>query len=176
MAEGNGLINVMKKISSILSDENVPFCLAGGLAVSILSRPRATEDIDFLVLLDRKKLSRVNEALSSHFKIASVHEHAMRMKNISIERTVIVDPDSPDNVILIDFLLADDDIYRNAIKRASVIHVDDCAIPVPAPEDMILIKTLSGRPQDLLDVESLREANRGNLDEEYINKNLGKIK
>lgn len=40
------LIAALKDIASAFNDNKINYCLSGGLAVSILSTPRATEDID----------------------------------------------------------------------------------------------------------------------------------
>ena len=45
------LFETLKSLCRILGDARLEYCLIGGLAVGILSKPRATEDIDLLVLI-----------------------------------------------------------------------------------------------------------------------------
>jgi hypothetical protein len=39
---------------------------------------------------------------------------------------------------------------------------------IPTPEDLILLKLISSRPQDKLDAEKIRAMQAGRLDMEYI--------
>jgi hypothetical protein len=43
------LFNELRAVVAALDEANVPYALAGGLAVSIYSAPRATQDIDLLI-------------------------------------------------------------------------------------------------------------------------------
>jgi len=58
----------------------------------------------------------------------------------------------------VDFLLADNEAYKEAVLNPVELIIDNVKIPVASPENLINIKKLAGRPQDLLDIESLREA------------------
>jgi len=48
MEIAKSLIETLKKLCLLLSEAHIKFCLIGGLAVGILAKPRATEDIDLL--------------------------------------------------------------------------------------------------------------------------------
>lgn len=39
------------------------------------------------------------------------------------------------------------------------IKIDDVDIPIASPENLIKIKKLSGRPQDIIDIKTIREEN-----------------
>ena len=49
MEGANFLIEALKSIAMLFKESNVKYCLAGGLAVGMLSTPRATEDIDIII-------------------------------------------------------------------------------------------------------------------------------
>ena len=51
------LIETLKKISNIFMRNNFDFCIAGGWAVSIWGTPRATEDIDLLLMIKEEQKS-----------------------------------------------------------------------------------------------------------------------
>ena len=50
------LLETLKSLCVLLRDARVEFCLIGGLAVAIQAKPRATEDIDLLVLIDEQQI------------------------------------------------------------------------------------------------------------------------
>ena len=58
MMNENNLARTLELIDlcSLLNDEQIDFCLIGGLAVAILAKPRATEDIDLLILINEEKI------------------------------------------------------------------------------------------------------------------------
>jgi hypothetical protein len=50
------LFNELRAIVAALDEANVPYALAGGLAVSVYTTPRATQDIDLLIAVpDRER-------------------------------------------------------------------------------------------------------------------------
>jgi hypothetical protein len=64
----------------------------------------------------------------------------------------------PDNLAILDLILADRDEYREAVRKAIAIELDGVPVAVITAECLIAVKQLAGRPVDLLDIESLRES------------------
>ncbi len=56
MGVAENLLHTLKSLCSLLNDEQIDFCLIGGLAVAILAKPRATEDIDLLIFINEEKI------------------------------------------------------------------------------------------------------------------------
>jgi hypothetical protein len=50
------------------------------------------------------------------------------------------------------------------VARATPASIFGCTIPAAAAEDIIVLKTLAGRPQDLADVQAILAARAGALD------------
>jgi len=46
---------------------------------------------------------------------------------------------------------------------------------ITTPEDLVILKLLSGREQDRLDAEKIREIQKEHLDMEYMQKWFGKL-
>jgi len=160
MEIAKGLIETLKDICLCFKEADIRFCLVGGLAVAILAKPRSTEDIDLLVLLQEENRKQLEIILRDKFKVAKVNE-VMHFKNAAIWRVLLHNPSADDKgFLIVDFIFADNDIYRDAIKNRIQITVDDVEIPVAAPEDLIKIKQLANRPQDLIDIEMLRKEGR----------------
>jgi hypothetical protein len=55
----------------------------------------------------------------------------------------------------VDFLLADSEYLKTALVRRRVIRFDLLQVPILTIEDLILLKTMAGRLQDLADLEKI---------------------
>lgn len=155
MEIARGILTVLKRAATLLKENDIAYCLAGGLAVSLLARPRATEDVDLIIYLQESDMPAFEALVSSHFEVIQVRD-VMRFRTASIWRFVI--GDGIDGSVILDLILADRDEYRTAVANAVEIVVDDCLINVIEPQDLIVVKQLAGRPVDLMDIEALREA------------------
>jgi hypothetical protein len=149
-----GILNILKRTATLFRENDIPYCLAGGLAVSLLSRPRATEDIDLIVVYEERNLPSLESLVRTHFEVIQVRD-VMRFRTASIWRFILGDGNK--GVVLLDVILADRDEYRTSIANSVEIIVDDCPIKVITPQDLIAVKQLAGRPVDLMDIEALRE-------------------
>ncbi|MFC1504765.1 nucleotidyl transferase AbiEii/AbiGii toxin family protein [Spirochaetota bacterium] len=165
------LIRVLKKITAIFKDNDITFCLAGGLAVSIISRPRATEDIDIVLLQDKSDRNNIEKLFRDNFEIIDIHDEIMMIGGIPVWRIVLKNSNIEEGAVVIDLMFAENSILKNTAKNCISIRIDDTDIPVARAEDLILIKMNSKRPQDISDIEAIREEMKDSLDNEYIDKN-----
>jgi hypothetical protein len=60
--------------------------------------------------------------------------------------------------IVIDVVLGFLEFEKEAIARGSVITIRGVSLPVVAPEDLIIMKAVAGRPRDIVDIEAILEA------------------
>ncbi len=168
MEIGKSLLETLKQISTALSTADVEHCLIGGLALAMVARPRTTEDIDILVLLNEEQIGKLSAIIHEGFQVIHAHKEVMTFGKSKIWRVLLSDPFSGEGSVLLDILFAEHVIHQNAVRNALTVTVDSIPISVVKPEDLILLKMLSGRDQDLLDIELIREENQNNLDEGYI--------
>ena len=158
MEIAKSLIETLKKLCLLFSEARIEFCLIGGLAVGILAKPRATEDIDLLVLVDEKKKETIAKLVKDNFEVIQDH-NLMRFKHTTIWRMFIKDAFTKDNgLVIVDLVFADNEVYEKAVKDVITIQIDRVDIPVVKPENLIRIKKLSNRPRDLLDIRELQES------------------
>jgi len=158
MEIARGLIETLKKLCLVFNEAQVKFCLIGGLAVGILARPRATEDIDLLVLIDENQTEPIAKLIRNNFEVVQDH-NLMHFKQTTIWRIVIKDAFTKNNgLVIIDLVFADNEIYEKAVQDVITIQIDEVDIPVVKPENLIRIKRLSNRPRDLLDIRELQES------------------
>ena len=158
MEIAKSLIETLKKLCLLFGEAHIKFCLIGGLAVGILARPRATEDIDLLVLIDESKKETIGKFIRNNFEVIQDH-NLMRFKEATIWRIVIKDAFTNDSgLVIIDLVFADNEVYEKAVKDVITIQIDRVDIPVVKPENLIRIKRLSNRPRDLLDIQAIEES------------------
>lgn len=160
----NPLFQALRELCLFLDKSGLRYTLVGGLAVGIWSSPRATVDIDFLVALSTGEAANLSRLLKVSDRFIFVHEAPMIFKKVSLLRATL--KSNPD--IAVDFLFADDEFKKQMLQRGSVISIAGFPVHIPTPEDLIILKLLSGRPQDLLDVAQIREKQKNELDAGYL--------
>lgn len=153
MAEESLLAQTLSTLIANFNRRGIQYALAGGWAYSALVEPRATTDIDVLLLLEQPSRDRVQSLLSSLFDSTIVHPAAMVLHGISIWRCVGV---LKNQEVVVDILLADSEYLQTALSRRRQILLGDLPVSILTIEDLILLKTLAGRLQDQADLEKIR--------------------
>ncbi len=120
------------------------FALIGGLAVSAWSQPRATMDVDLLVLVDSSNLNHLVEALCD----AGINAE-LRRGGIDDPVPYLIRAD------LLDIIVATKKYEAEAIEQSITVNIAGTDIPVASPEYLIILKLKAGGPRDLLDVQEL---------------------
>src|SRR4030042_6401844 len=160
----NPLIQSLKELCSFLEDQGIEYMLIGGVAVGIWGEPRATVDIDFLVAIGLDDFDTLKHKLIKSSRFVFMHEKPMIFGKITFLRATM----KSNTDITVDFLFADDEFKNTALQRKELIQVNDFSLYISSPEDLIILKLLSGREQDRLDAEKILKIQKDNLDQEYI--------
>lgn len=146
-----------------LARHRVRYILVGGLAMNLHGVPRMTLDVDIVLVLDEENVkSFMGVAVEMGFRPAipvkledllnaELRRAWARDRNMIAFPLAPVDPKGPTIDILIDPPI---DIEL-ALSRAEYRSLGDVSVPVASIEDMIALKTQTGRIQDLADVEHL---------------------
>ena len=92
--------HLLKKISQILEDLGISYFITGGMAVLIWGRPRFTADIDILVELDSKNVSRLERALLSLGKAGYVDKDAIEEALLKEGEFNFIDGETGDGTII----------------------------------------------------------------------------
>ena len=153
MAEESLLARTFSALITDFNRRGIQYALAGGWAYSALVEPRATTDIDVLLLLEQPSRDQLHSLLVPLFDSIIVHPAAMVFRGISIWRCVGI---LQNQEVVIDLLLADSEYLRNALSRRRQILLGDVPVSILALEDLIILKTLAGRLQDQADLEKIR--------------------
>ncbi|MBX3350047.1 MAG: nucleotidyltransferase [Nitrospira sp.] len=145
-----------QSLSTLITDFNrrgIEYALAGGWAYSALVEPRATTDIDILLLMEQPSRDQLQSLLSSLFDSTIVHPAAMVFRGISIWRCVGI---LKNQEVVIDVLLADSEYLRTVLARRRQVSLGEVSVPIVTVEDLIVLKTLAGRLQDQADLEKIK--------------------
>jgi len=164
MMNNNPLIQSLKEVCSFLDEAAVEYILVGGLAVGIWAEPRATVDIDFLVSIHINDVEDLKQRLTESNRFVFIYDKPMVFGKITFLRATI----KSNTDISVDFLFADDEFKNRALQRKESVKVNDFSVNISSPEDLIILKLLSGREQDRLDARKILDIQRENLDWVYL--------
>jgi hypothetical protein len=170
MEYGKALNSILKECCWQFKNHDLPFCLAGGWAVSMLGITRTTIDIDLLVILDEAIKKKIIDILESAFFLIQSHEHEMEFKHIRIWRNIVSLKEKTEPFV-IDLMSAESDYLKSVIARSVEIEYEAVMIPVISIEDLIVLKMFSFRKQDQVDIENLLHAGTP-INWEYLQKTI----
>ena len=160
----------LQSLLKLLADANIPHVIIGGLAVSQLSRPRLTADIDVLAYLDgdRRIPGLIKSARIAGFSPRIQDAEAFARKN----RVLLLIHDQ--SKIPVDISLGLLPFEREVIERSSRITAGNLQLPLPSEEDLIILKAVAHRAVDLQDITTLVQAHP-RLDRKRIERVVGEF-
>jgi predicted nucleotidyltransferase len=157
------LLSALRDLVSWLKAKRVQGLIIGGVAASILGRPRVTCDVDALVLLDEKDWGEFLSAGTEFGFVARVTnplDFARKAKVLLVRH----EPSGID----VDVTFATLPFEKEAITNGVWVDIRGVRLPLPTAEDLIIMKAVAHRPRDLADIESIMDA--------HPNLNLRKIR
>ena len=150
------LLSALEDLTTWLNKANVRAMIIGGIATSVLARPRFTQDIDVLVILqpDRwRELAELGTQYGFMARVENALEFARKSHVLLLRhRTSGID---------VDLVFGSLPFEEEAVKRANLAKVGSLNIPLPSPDDLIIMKAVAGRSQDWVDVAALLDAYPG---------------
>jgi hypothetical protein len=141
-----------RKCLKALIDHGVRFLLVDGYAVRFHGRLRATKDVDVLVSNDCVNAERLCSALTS---LTGPHPNLQPEKIEGRKCQINLTRYSYEFEIL---TAADGVPFDEAYDRRCEASYPGLCIPVISKDDLVAMKAAAARPQDIDDVEKLREA------------------
>jgi hypothetical protein len=150
-AQMSTLLEEFKSITNALNDAGIDYAVCGGWAMAIHGLPRATMDIDLLVLSkDVDKIWSVAQNLGYDVEGLPLHF------DVEIRRISKIDKSSK-QLMTLDLLLVGDAI-NDVWEKRELVDWSEGSSWVVSADGLIKMKLLAGRKQDLADIEKLREA------------------
>lgn len=165
MASEPFLITVLAEVIRSLNEQGADYALAGGLAYGALVEPRATTDLDLLMLLENPAPERIAALFASVFDSVVPHPGPMDFRGVSVWRVVGI---RGQREIIVDLLLAQSAFLRKALERKRTVEFQGLALPIVTLEDLVLLKAMAGRLQDLADLEKIKQRPELGVDWGYV--------
>lgn len=153
MAERAGLAPLLAALGALvawLDATRTRGAIIGGVAASLLGRPRVTGDVDALVLVD--------DDTWQDFLAAGVF-HGVRVRRpdaVAFARRSRVlllrhEPSGIDIDVSVGLLPFEHELIARARRR----RVGGIVVPIPTPEDLVVMKAIAHRARDLGDIEGI---------------------
>lgn len=155
------LLRTLTVITAILKQHKIPFVLIGGITTSIWGRPRATYDIDGIIMVNFKNLPELLKKLKNK---GFLYDRKQPVKQIAGLPFLTVKYKG----IYVDLFLATSPHQKEIIKRAREISINGLKIQVASAEDLIIIKLLSARFRDIEDVKDILREQKDILNRKYL--------
>jgi len=161
----SNLLSFLAAAQAILAKTSIPHCLIGAAALGAWGRPRATRDLDILVLVDEELRARLIAQLS--LSDIRVNQRWLDANPMAKERvTRFTAPSCPDYPL--DIIYAADGHERETLARAQMVLLQGLSLTVVSPEDLILLKLKASRPTDFDDVIAIVKNPHLQLDLTYL--------
>ncbi len=146
------LLDELKRLIRRLDEEKIEYALCGGLAMAVYALPRATLDIDLMILPSSLEDSR-HAVQSLGFTVSAIPMEFHGGK-VHIHRVSKIDPATGETLPL-DLLTVTPPLKRVWASRAKV-EWEGGILSVASPEGLILLKSFRNSGQDQDDIEYLR--------------------
>lgn len=146
------LYEEFKSIISALETRRIDYAVCGGLAMAVHGFPRATVDIDLLILAE--SLEEAKAVVRSLGYTIEAQPITFHKGAIEIRRLSRIDPSDGD-LLMIDFLLVTPAVEESWNSRIKVASPKGSVFAV-SREGLILLKSLRRSGQDLDDIERLK--------------------
>lgn len=154
--------NLFAELIGLVSEfrrEGLDYAVCGGLALAVYGFPRATKDIDVLVVEQSLPLIKI-AAKRCGFTIAGT-----TMNFRSGDRLVrVVKPLLPTEDVLILDLIVVGEFNRDAWESRHNVETTVGMVCIAGLEGLKKMKRRAGRPQDLADLQRLEEIENGSTD------------
>jgi hypothetical protein len=153
------------KILEGLYKNRIRYLIVGGLAVNLYGVPRVTQDIDIIISTDRENILKIVSLLKGQGYVPRLPVNPDELADSDKVKDWIENRNlkafsfyhKKDNYKVIDIVLVHPLDFEESFKNRTVKKVKDIEIYLATIDDVIKTKELSGRSQDLSDIEMLKK-------------------
>lgn len=124
--------------------------IIGGIATGFLGKPRFTVDLDAMILASTKDIPHILEIAKEEGiepRTDKVMEFAKKSRVLLLRHGA--------SGASIDISLGVLPFEEEVIARSQVHDAGMLSVRLPTPEDLIIMKTVAHRPQDLIDIQTI---------------------
>lgn len=155
------LLAALADLVSWLDEAQVPSMVIGGVAASVLGRPRLTHDVDALAILPEPEWGRLMSAAAGHGIVPRIEDalaFAGRSRVLLMRHVA--------SRIDLDLTFGGLPFERDAVAKSDVHEIGGVRVRLPRVEELIVMKAIAHRPKDIQDIEGLFAAHP-NVDIEF---------
>jgi hypothetical protein len=137
----------------------------GGVALVLHGVVRLTADLDLMIYLEEKNIRKFVKTIQNlgfrprvPMKSEDIVDPLVRQRLRQEKNMKVFSFYHPKEAIsLVDVLIDEPLDYQKIKAHVEKMKVGKLLVPVISSDDLIALKKISGRPQDLADIESLRQ-------------------
>lgn len=148
------LATTLRSLTTWLTSRGIPHAVIGGVATAVRGRPRITEDIDVVVLAEGFK----PEELLADARAYGLLPRRPDATAFAITSRVLLLVHE-ENGTPIDLSLGILPFERELIERSTKVSIQETEFHVATAEDLVIMKVLAFRGKDIVDIESVFDAN-----------------
>jgi len=155
-------INAAVTLQKFCQDNRFPFAFIGGVALQRWGEPRVTLDVDITLFTGFGNEERFIDALLKAFspRIKDASQFALRQRVLLLQSV---------EGIGLDVALGAFPFEESVVSRASYAeYLPGIQLYTCSAEDLIVLKSFAGRPQDWIDVGRVIVRQSKSLDWDYI--------
>lgn len=140
----------LRRVAESLERAGVSYALAGGVAVSVYTTPRATQDIDLVVTV--KDIHRATDEIAALGFRRAGPPMQVAAGRLEIHRLVKFDGS---DLLPIDLLVPVDTALVGVLEGRAQVEIEGHRVFVVSVAGLRTLKRLRGSAQDLADLEAL---------------------
>lgn len=144
------ILPVLSSLTAWFNDQNVQYAIIGGVAIGLVTQPRATQDIDAVAWIDLADLPLVLSSAADfgfNSRLADPQSFAEQTRMLLLIHS--------ETGLHVDISCGALPFEQEMIERALEIKLEGLLLKVARPEDLLITKILAHRGKDLIDVENL---------------------
>lgn len=146
------LVKTLDALVALLNRMHVDYVLMGGLVVRAYSIPRATEDVDITLSLDHERLPEFFEALEDQEYVVPEPYKSGWLDELKGMHLVKLRRYIGTHGVDVDVFLVESRFQEEIMSRRRIADVEGRQLWIASPEDLMLLKLVSGRPRDWIDI------------------------
>jgi len=154
-AEISPLLGPLAALQRLLERMGDRGMVIGGIAASLLGKPRLTADLDAVILLSLSQIPLLLDAAAQEGLLPRIEDADgfARQNHVMLLR-------HEESLINVDISLGMLPFEVEAVERSQVLEVGGLSIRLPTAEDLVIMKGVAHRARDLEDIRTICDANQ----------------
>ena len=151
------LSETLRRVKQLLESRGIRYAIIGGIAATVRSPVRVTEDVDVVMGCELEDAQSILEDLTSGGPDSERFEPAFDGVEDLIRTAFLLPIVDRQSGIRADICVGLTAFERQAVERATAEVLGGITIPVITGEDLLVMKLLADRPKDQQDIGGIVE-------------------